>query len=214
MKVAFFHVGPDLTVPTKMVASCKAAMPETPVVQLTNRATPVVPGVDEVRRGDQSDMHYNPWRMHCYAALEEGEWLLLDTDVVVNRDVAPIFTQNDTFGVAMLKRSHVPIRGLFPGFPELSSQTFAKWMPFNSGVVFSRSPKFWAECAVRVDGYTPRWRDRWGDQLAIAQTAASRKFAIGELQEPFNYTPRSPNDPEIKKVFIVHYKGPRKDWMT
>jgi len=46
----FFHVGADLSMPTKMVGSLKSVMPSAEVVMCTDEVTPKVDGVSEVKR--------------------------------------------------------------------------------------------------------------------------------------------------------------------
>lgn len=212
MKVAFFHTGDDVSLPTIMVASCKKAMPHVPVVFLTDPATPDIPGVDETHRELNPGIHYNPWRVIRYSDLEPGQWLLLDTDVVVQKDVSPLFDSGG-FDVAMHRRDKVVISSPWPDFPELTTETFAKWMPFNTGVIFCQNKDFLEEAARRVVGYLPKWRDRWGDQIAAAWCVKSGRYKVGHLPEHFNYTPRTQNDVNQDKAFILHFKGSRKEWM-
>ena len=42
----FFHVGEDISIPSKMVASLKSVMPDAHVTMCTDDSTPKVPGAE------------------------------------------------------------------------------------------------------------------------------------------------------------------------
>ena len=52
----------------------------------------------------------------------------------------------------------------------------------------------------------------WGDQLSVKLCAESNKFNLLKLNcDEYNYTPKSEYDK--KDVYVLHYKGKRKEWM-
>jgi hypothetical protein len=206
MKVGFFTVfrqDPQHYVHAELLTrSVRAAMPGIEVVQLTDETSPPVLGVDAVLRKPNGPMLER--RLEHYASLD-GPWLLLDTDVLVQTDVRAIFNHN--FDVAMADRNWPHI----PPTPELTAE-----MPFNTGVVFSRSKAFWAEALNVWRGFTEEQRRDWlSEQRAVAKTVASALFRIGVLPGmTFNYPPVSATDPGMEGAAILHFKGPRKPWMA
>lgn len=188
-------------------------MPHISVVQLTDQATPPVPLVDEVRQGDPAGIPLKPYRLLRYSELEFDNWLLLDTDIIVNVNVQSVFSYDSSFDVAMLMRTNMKVGPrILSKFPELTGEKFVKLMPYNGGVIFMRNPTFFKQAFAWTMTLPPIWRDEW-DQLAIAQIAKSGQYKITNLPEYFNYSPWCWNDPNIAKAFIVHYKGERKKWI-
>lgn len=193
-------MGEDLTLPTLMVKSVLKAMPDSKIIQLTDMTTPQVKGVSSVVR-----KHYNgllmTFRMQHLADLD-GEWITLDTDVIVKKDLRSVF--NEDFDVALTKR--------YGAIYDSDGNDVAKIMPYNTGVMFSRNKIFWKNAyklLLTMPESAHKW---WGDQLSVKLCAESNKFNLLELNcDEYNYTPTSESDK--KDVFVLHYKGKRKDWM-
>jgi lipopolysaccharide biosynthesis glycosyltransferase len=184
-----------------MVDSVRQAMPGLPVVQMTDISTPLVPGVDEVIRKDY-DGKLMTFRMRHLAGLEE-DFITLDTDVIVRRDLRSVF--DEPFDVALTMRE-APIMSM-------NGVDLAKEMPYNTGLMFSRNPRFWQEAyavLMRLEPETHRW---WGDQLSVKVAAESERYTVKQLPcDEYNYTPRNRQDmPDA--VYMIHYKGERKQWM-
>lgn len=180
-----------------MVASVRRQMPGSTIVQWTDEQTLEVAGIDRCERkawDGQAPMHHKMMRL----ATTEGEILALDTDVLVNADLRPVFSF--PFDVALTWREG-------PIF-DPQGNDLTKIMPFNCGVMWSRSRQYWATCL--------RWceinelKDWYSDQLAVANI---RGFNVLKLHcDNFNYTPKSA-DEDTSGRWAVHYKGNRKDWM-
>jgi hypothetical protein len=213
MTAAFLHVGDDLSLPAILVASLRKAMPATPVVQLSDTRTAAVPGVDRVLRRDWNGAALMTFRMDHYAALPEGAWLLLDTDMVVQADVSVVFELDRAFDVAMHRRERTIVRPpAWDEFPELLGQDLAAFMPYNTGVVFSRTARFWTVARESLERLEPRYHRWFGDQVAVRMAVETGAFRVLDLHPAFNYTPSSEDD-DISRAYVVHYKGVRKDWM-
>ena len=197
MKVGFLHVGIDTRLPKIMVRSCLHFGYEP--IQMTDELTPAIDGCQVVRL---------PWdrtkpmtyRLEHLARLGVSELTVLDTDVVVVRDLSPVW--EESFDVALTRRGQT----LDPAGVDLSIS-----MPFNTGVMFARNPKFW-EAARDVCASLPIDRQNWwGDQLSVKK--ASEAFDLLELDATtWNYTPAS-IDEEDTGAKALHYKGQRKIWM-
>jgi hypothetical protein len=204
ISVCFLHVGADHTIPSIMVASVKAAMPGTEIVQMTDQATAPVPGVDSVVRQDWDGNKLMIYRLAHLAALGRTECVVLDTDVVVQRSLAPVFDQ--AFDVALTVR-HEPVKTLD------KTRNLTPEMPYNTGVMFSREPRFWQAALETCRGLPEKQHDWWGDQLSVKAVADSRQFNVLELPcDVYNYSPRT-EDEALEGRHAVHYKGARKVWM-
>jgi hypothetical protein len=119
-----------------LVREVRQVMPSARIVQLTDQRTDRLPGVDDVRRCEHGPMLQR--RMEHYAACD-GEWLLVDTDVSVRKDVTDVF-EHGGFDVALTDRD-------WPHDPQTADML--RTMPFNTGVVFSRTPEFWRDARLR-----------------------------------------------------------------
>jgi len=174
-------------------------MPGVKVTQFTDAKSPAVYSVDDVRRKPPAPL---PLLRSAHFSDVEGDWLFLDTDIVIQRDVRSVF--DDPFDVALCDRNGLTLPG---------EENFAKEMPFNAGVIFSRNPSFWKVVHARLKRV--KKLDPWfGDQKIIAELAASGEFNVKILPgQQFNCPPTSATDTTIEQASIVHYKGNRKEWM-
>jgi hypothetical protein len=185
-----------------MVESVRRAMPDVPVVQFTDEESPAVYGVDDVRR--QRTLPMAMLRMAHHAACE-GDWLFLDTDCIVNRDVRDVF--QDSFDVAVADRNwtHIPMT--------IELQAFNAKMPYNIGIMFSRSPQFWQAVLQRLLTLPKEQQEWMGDQHAACAIFAEGQFHVKTLPGMTYHYPPSSADDTGTEAAIVHYKGPRKAWM-
>ena len=184
-----------------LVRSVRASMPGVAVVQFTDEQTAAVAGVNEVRRLPAEPMARLRMRHHAQA---KGEWLFVDSDVLIQRDVRKVFA--GPFDVALTTRNW---KHLTP------AEGFARRMPFNVGVVFSRTPGFWRAVYDRVL-HMPEELQHWmGDQQAICDLVASGpKFTIAYLKgSKYNLPPALVDDADglnqrlQAKASILHFKG-------
>jgi hypothetical protein len=183
-----------------LVQSVHATMPGVPAVQLTDERTPAVPGVQAVRRLPTAPMAV--LRLAHQAAVT-GAWLFVDSDVVIQRDVRDVFHQQ--FDVALTTRNWPHLK-LAAGFSER--------MPFNVGVVFSRSQAFWRDAEALVRQMPDDLQHWMGDQQAICDLVATGRFTLALLKGTrYNLPPaadadRTPATEKMeRKAFIIHYKG-------
>lgn len=191
-----------------LMASIRAAMPGVPIAQLTDPTSLAIAGVDEVFRGHAAPLSVA--RPTLFAMLR-GDWLFLDTDIIVRGDVRHVFDQK--FDVALADRNWIHIQ---------EGEKFRARNPYNAGVAFSRSPAFWEATLEAVNAAGEKWQTSFmGDQMAMAVAAGwhkgerrSNPFHVLELPGMrYNYPPSGPKDPGMANALIVHYKGPRKQWM-
>lgn len=205
MNVGFYHAGDNrdaLHRAALMVRSVRGAMPTVPVIQFTDKTTPMVNGVDSVLRREPLpialavlEAYANTW--------PEDHWLLLDTDVLVQADVRDVFSE--PFDIAVATRE-----GTLKDC-EVGTKFMARH-PFNKGVVFSRSTAFW-EAALKALRAMPEKLHGWmGDQQAMCAVIASEAFHVQVLSNAYNYPPKAQRE-DVRDKHILHFKGPRKAWL-
>jgi len=182
-----------------MLRSVRMAMPGVEVFQFTDLKSPTVYGVDHVLRKPSQPLAL---LRTLHQACVEGDWLFVDTDVLVRQDVRDVFDRPFDLAVADRQWQHLE-----------TPLEFTEAMPWNIGVVFSRAPKFWREVHERLLSGPERAQDFMGDQKAAGALLKTGAWALLELPGMvYNYPPSGPDD-QGEQAAIVHYKGPRKDWM-
>ena len=81
-------------------------------------------------------------------------------------------------------------------------------MPYNTGVVFSRSKQFWKDCIDFGKDKNFGW---YTDQASVA--VISDRYNTLKLHcDNFNYTPKK-KDEDLSSRYVVHYKGNRKNFI-
>ena len=184
-----------------LVQDCAEVMPGVPVTMLTDDRTAAVYGVDEVRRLPRGPMLEQ--RLEHYACTE-GDWLLVDTDVSLRRSVVDVF-DDKSFDVALTDRH-------WPHLPQAVDVLHA--MPFNTGVVFSRSSSFWADVLAVWRAYPETARDWMSEQRAVYAVVRTGRYRVKILPgQVYNYPPESSTDTSTDAA-VWHYKGPRKAWLS
>lgn len=195
MKLAFLHVNQDPKWAELMVASVRRFI-DCEALQLTDIDTPLVSGCTAVRRQFDGE-NLTMFKMEHLSNID-GEILVLDTDIIVQKDISKVFAFD--FDVALTWRDGPILSD--------SGQDLAKLMPINCGVMFSRSPAFWAHCLEWSKEHPGGW---YADQFAVA--ANWRRFNVLRLNcDNFNHTPNTKAE-DVSKRYVVHYKGKRKEWM-
>jgi hypothetical protein len=203
MVVSFFHVGDVPKYLPAMIKSVREVL-GWPIVQMTDEDCPQLEGVDEVVRRPYYGL-LSKCRMDHLADYPHDEMLILDTDILVKRDVSHVF-KND-FDVALTKR-YRPVR-------TETGYDMTKIYPYNCGVMFSRSRQFWADCVKFLDEDVPIEYSQWmGEQLSMCVVAESGKHRVFDLPvDEYNWTPAEVGQ-SCGDARIVHFKGNRKDWFT
>lgn len=187
-----------------MIESVRRTMPGFAIWMMTDAKTPELPGCNVIRKSRGNHKDWIPWLCEFYTELPDREALILDTDVIVQRNLSPLFRPDAD--VVLTSRGPKVVDG--------------REMPFLFGVVASKSPEFWIEVRNRVMKM-PEEADRmwWGSQVAtfdmyLEEQAGRGKWDISLVScDKFNYPPKSPDDMPTDK-WALHYKGKkRKHWM-
>ncbi|MGZ5033214.1 MAG: hypothetical protein ACXWAC_08445 [Usitatibacter sp.] len=193
-------------------------------------AVPATVGADRVLRFplDRERVMYERMRLQelYLEAREPGRaTVLMDSDVVVNRDPAPIFEEG--FDVGLTWRAN------FPDAPFNGGMIFVA--EGDAGLAFVRKARACydaiAEDAAVVDAFRADLRAWWGDQFALAAFVGYRAFAErqGDAMtidgvrmrffpcDEYNFTiepsTRYSAD-ELRRKFFIHFKGNRKALQT
>lgn len=213
MTIGFFYIHTktdsaeaNLACARVMVKSAKREMPHVKVVQFTDLTTAEIKGVDAVIRKPSEPMALLRMRHHAGVS---GDWLFVDTDVYFQRDVKRVFREQ-AFDIAVTNRDWKHLK---------AAGGFTARMPFNTGVVFSRSPSFWREVYGRLRQYPADLQQWMGDQEVIGDLVQEndemRWFDIYQLKgSHFNYPPtirlEKSEAQRMEEAWIVHYKGPSR----
>ena len=213
INVGFFHVETEDDIATEqgyecaraLVVSVHAVLPGTPVVHFTDTVSKGVKGA-VIKRKPREPMALLRMRHHAGV---EGNWLFVDTDVLVQQSIRPVFKREFDIGVTTRDWSHLK-----------AAYGFSERMPFNMGVVFSKCPRFWAECYTRLRWLEPELQEWMGDQEvfcdAIKDAQETGRYLVRQLKGSlYNYPPPVPlKEPSTQEMLaaacIVHYKGPER----
>lgn len=189
---------------SSLVREASKKMPGVPIIQLTDEKTSIVAGVSRIISEPGGDRPLLDLRLSLYAHCH-GETLLVDTDVSIRNDVRGVF-DDKTFDVALCDRN-------WPNQPQ--GDTMMHTMPFNTGVVFSRSRAFWVDVQETWRAFPQALRDSWlSEQQAVYEVVRRGKYLVKILPGlHYNYPPRQEDDIPVMSA-LVHYKGNRKTWLS
>lgn len=172
------------------------------VVQLSDLGTQPIDGVDEViRRPFRIPLML--YRLKHLALLPVGDTLIVDTDVIAKK---PIDLWSRDFDVVLTRREAGKL-------VNDAGIDMAPDMPFNTGVMLCRNPKFWTDCWEWLAKQADPLHHWYGDQYAVSAIANRDTYDV--LQVPcsrYNWSPNSRED--ISDAYFWHYKGAvRKKWI-
>lgn len=232
VKVAFFHIGADVSLPTLLVRSLKKHNPDAKIVQLTDIISPRVEGTDEVHRFSGQTDNIMLFRMECFAKLETTSptWFL-DTDMICLRslDMPCPDVPGEVIGVLERKfnlEAKLPRHANGIDLSRYRERPIGKVFPFVGCVVFLWNSTFWTECLQEYHRLDKSLRNWWGDQEAIKRVV-ERKDRLYRLKSLFpffapegraiiklhetDYACLPEFESSIEKPFLLHFKGPRKN---
>lgn len=179
-----------------LIQSVHRHMPQVQIHHFTDETSPAVPGTDAIWRRPNGPML--GLRLEHYSQCT-GDWLFVDTDVLIRKNVQSIF-DDPTFDIAISDRNWPHIPTSIPG------------CPYNTGVVFSRSPLFWKEVHRRWLNLPQAQRDWLSEQRVVGQLISERQFNVKILPGmTYNYPPDG--DHSGPDAAILHFKGVRKELM-
>ena len=201
MKIIFFHVGPNISLPTLMVGSARRFTDE--VVMLTDKRAPEVPGCSEIHRYDGNLAELMMFRMEAYAAYNQPG-VYVDTDMIIQRDLSPIMALD--FDMAVTHRIGRDIPG-----PSDDPVNITETMPYNGGMIFYKHPGIFPVMANLMRQLDPEMRNWWGDQIILAESVKHVRTMM--LPDDFYNLTYGP-DRDLSAAWVVHFKGGRKKHMA
>lgn len=211
----FFHVGADITFPTKMVASLKAVMPDAEVIMCTDDVTPDVPGVNDrkVSRGSPEQMML--WRNRAFAeARLTRPAAYIDTDMLFMLPVNPAAILGER-EIVMCRRSfdrEAGFNGKQKGgvFEKYHGIPIGTLYPYLGCFTVTRSWREWSNLSILM-GFMDKSLQSWyGDQEALkAYSHMLLPELMGEVHE-MDYACLPDRMTEGFVPYILHYKGPAR----
>lgn len=216
--IAFFWIGQDVTIPTLLVRSIRAAFgADFKVHQLSDRDTPRVEGVT-IHKQLKLSRYIMVARLEAYAALQVREpTLFLDADMLVLRafDLPPLGEmeigvtargERDTY--------RIPERD-WAEFPEFAQKDSAQVMPYIFSFVYVRSTVVFLRQLNALRRLPKRFHRWYGDQVTLkSELEAPGRFTVRHFDiDRYNRSVRSRWEFEEVRaapegVCIAHFKGP------
>jgi hypothetical protein len=216
--IAFFWIGPDVTIPTLLVRSIRAAFGANfNVHQLSDRETPRVEGVTTHKQLKLS-RYIMVARLEAYAALQIREpTLFLDADMLVLRafDLPPL-AEMEVGVTARGERDtyRIPERD-WAEFPEFAEKDSAQVMPYIFSFVYVRSSIVFLRQLNALRRLPKRFQRWYGDQVTLkSELEAAGRFTVRRFDiDLYNRSVRSRWEFEEVRaapegVRITHFKGP------
>jgi hypothetical protein len=202
----------------KAVDSCRAAMPNCKILQISDEATPKLHGVDCV------EMPFDvPIMLYKARALAEVEArirgsnatvLAIDTDTYIFRDVGDVVRWMDAneAHIAMYKREKGEVLAPLASGLE-GSQDISAHMPYNAGVIFINGKSILFNSTYAYLNAHPEHCTWYGDQRLHNEMIKQNptEFPVLNLPQKYNFTPINGEFP--LDLCIMHFKGKRKDMM-
>lgn len=216
--IAFFWVGQDVTVPTLLVRSIRAAFGAgVNVHQLSDRETPRVDGVTTHQKVKLSP-HIMVARLEAYAAYTPQEpTLFLDADMLILRqfDLPPL-AENEVGVTLRGERDTIRFsKREWAEFPEFTEKDSAQMMPYIFSFVYTRSPVLFLRQLNALRKMPKRFHRWYGDQMTLkSELDAPDRFVTKPFDvNVYNRTVRSRWEFEeirsaAEPVCIAHFKGP------
>lgn len=212
----FFHVGPDITMPTAMVASIAAHNPGAEIIQVTDFDTPTVPKVTWAHptRGDATRLML--WRTMAYAQLGlDIPALYMDTDMLVRKPILPADLLGDA-DIAVCRRTFNR-DGIFTprqrgqDYSEYTNRTLDSVYPYVGCATITASYRQWDDMAALYQALPDKFKVWYGDQEVLREYAQPPRKVVHLPESQYGCLPE--NLPEFPHPAIVHYKGQRKALM-
>lgn len=208
----FFHVGPNLTQPRRLVDSIRKVNPDAEIVMCSDQSTPFLTGISKRVHVKGDPKNIMQMRLDGFAAAKlDKPAIYLDTDMAVMEKISPTQMLGDR-DVVMCRRSfqrealfNTNLRGM--NFSEYQGKTLDQVYPYLACATVTRDYKPWEDMAMRLCMMDSKYAIWYGDQEALKSYAAENN--IGTLDEKEyaclpEFVDRN-NPPKI-----IHYKGNRK----
>lgn len=203
MKIIFYHIGEDLSMP-RMLAKSIIKHGHEPVF-LTDYNTEDIEGC-EIHRYDFNGENFVWHRMLCYASYNQ-EGIYLDSDMLVMHSLEPIMALD--FDVALTKVSHVIL--------DPNGLNLATVMPYNGGFLAVKDKTFLPKMvkfvidAQETSGVTDISSYWYCDQMTLAEVAKT----VNLVELPVKIYNRTIKHKNVNTdgSWVLHFKGKGKELM-
>lgn len=211
----FFHVGPDLAMPARMVESLRKHNPTAEVIQVTDHNTRTVPGVTWTAPTGGDPEFLMLWRTQAFAGLGLTDpALYLDTDMVVNKPLNVELLLGDAH-IAPCRRSFHRDAMFNPrqrgqDYSEYAGKTLDEVYPYVGCCTITASSGAWESMAENYEALPPKFKRWYGDQEVL------RDYVNSLPSSWVTYLPEAEFAclPEHGHGYIDHYKGARKSLLN
>jgi hypothetical protein len=182
-------------------------MPDSKIIQISDRDAKQIGGVDSIYRGDfiyEEEKYPRIWfealyNLSKHPSGEYGELAYCDADMIFCGDMRPLLDED--FDVAICKRP--PEDG--------TSMSYRIYHPYNIGFMIVRTSTFWKYCLDTLTAWFNSCHLSTG-QHVIGLVVNSGEFKVRLLDgNIYNRTPKDVNDFD-DNVKVWHFKGGRKVW--
>jgi len=210
----FFHVGDDLSHPTRLVDSIQKTNPEARIIMCTDAETPVVEGVERRELPvDRERLMFERWRAWAQLNLDTPA-IYLDTDMVV-RGIINVPALLGDRQYVFCNRSFdrmVPFNGQQRGqdYSEHDQRPIGIVYPLLGCFVVTRSTEQWRVMYEKYIAQPDKYQRWYGDQEVLREMLKMLKACEFNLAEESQYA-CLPEHADKHNPLIVHYKGNRKN---
>ena len=215
-RIVFFWVGRNTDIPTLLVRSIRQHLGlDMEIVQLSDRDTPRVDGVNTYRRMKLSS-RIMVARLEAYASLTINKpTLFLDADMLVLRDFDLPSLNASEVGVTP-RNDRAEINWRFPiDFPEFKGKYINDEMPYIYSFVYTSSEILFVRQLNRLRKLPRRFQEWYGDQVTLKHELESGRYVKRDFSiDIYNRTVNTLG--EFEKILtshpdvcLVHFKGPK-----
>lgn len=212
----FFHVGDDLTLPKMLCESIKATNPNSNIIQLTDKRTPILSElVTKFLRIDGNKDNLMFLRSKAYQAYKiENPTLFVDTDMLVIKEI----NVNQIFE----NKKYIFLERYYDGqinpeylkhhkLEQYNGKTWKEFCPYLGCFIGAKDQKLLKEIHKNYNNLDHHYRKWNGDQMALIETFKNSN-EINLVSEKFYANPLK-DDVEFNNIFILHFKGALKNQM-
>ena len=217
MRFVFLHVGND-SAPALLCKSILRCMPDAEIIQCTDSTSEKIPGVTEVVRFEGDTNNLMTFRLECFAGLNiEKSAIYIDTDILILDKIIPDELLGES-EVALCERTfdrNNPINTKFRGMDlsEYNGKTLGEVYPIIACFTVTKSSQFWQDCKENLESLDKKFHFWYGDQEAMRNVVASKKYATAFLPESKVACLPEHATPSYSPI-ALHFKGAkRKPWM-
>jgi hypothetical protein len=213
--IAFFHVGRETIFPIVMVRSIRAHNPGAHIIQVTDRISPDIAGVDEIVRFDGDSSHPMGFRLECYAMLPTRvPTLFLDTDMICVQPIDPAAAlERNSAAVCLreyLKDMPLDTGAMGVDLSEHRGRRLGDVYPYVGCVTAASGPEFWNACLAELRRLPAKFWHWFGDQEALRNVVNGGTYKVGWLPESIYACLVDVETDPTKNPKICHFKGPAR----